>query len=443
MSSFPSGYDPVLLNHYLWYKYRCSECSPSEFQILFENIVKRTDPKFMSVRPYGDIGDRKCDGLFFAEGASTVFQVYAPDELKQKELIDKINEDLEGAVIHWSDSLKCWIFVYNVRRGVPPDVARLLVDKQKAYPALEIDHWSSDALWEKVRGMSLQHRAEILGAPSGYEHLFFSTHTTDAEIKHHLDSGTFVLVQDVIAPISLHAVSDALAPASPFGAPFFVRPSYDPQTFPWTDAALQQQQMIRTVMEKARELVPRFSVFSLAPTPLATHLGFLLSDRVDVSYFQFDRDEKTWKWPTGKRARADMKVTVSGLPVTATNAPVEASLTIGLSASIAEIDVEEAAPNCSARICITVSEPDVMWLRSPQQLQELRQALRRTLAAIRAKLPRCAGIHVFYAGPTGGAIILGQTINPRMNPPVHLYQYSQQTSPRYQYALTLTEQLSL
>jgi hypothetical protein len=84
-----------------------------------------------------------------------------------------------------------------------------------------------------------------------------------------------------------------------------------------------------------------------------------------------------------------------------------------------------------------------MWLRSPSQLQELTKVLRQTLAAIRAKVPRCKAIHVFYAGPTGGAIVLGQIINPRMNPPVHLYQYSQQTSPRYQHALTLTEALSL
>ena len=77
------------------------------------------------------------------------------------------------------------------------------------------------------------------------------------------------------------------------------------------------------------------------------------------------------------------------------------------------------------------------------ELQELTKVLRRILAVIRDKVPRCTGIHIFYAGPTGGAIILGQTINPRMNPPVHLYQYSQQTSPRYQHALTLTETLNL
>lgn len=443
MPAVPAGYDPILLNHFLWYKYHCSECSPAEFQMLFERIVKRVDPKFMSIRSYGNIGDRKCDGLFFAEGSSTIFQVYAPDELKQEELIRKINEDFDGAVRHWNGSLQCWIFVYNVRRGVPPDVGRLLVDKQNAYPQLEIDHWSSDALWEKVRALSLQQRAEILGAPNGYEHLFFSTHTTEAEIRQHLASGSFVLIQDNLAPISLHAVSEALAPSAPFGAPFFIRPTYDSNTFPWTDAAQQQQHMVREIMEKGRELVPRFAVFSLAPIPLAVHLGFLLSDRVEVQYFQFDRDEKTWKWPKGKRAKARTEIIISGLPESVTSDPVEVSLAISLSASVAEVDVHAAAPNCASHIAISVEEPDVMWLRSPKQLQKLTQVLRRALTAIRTKVPRCTGIHIFYAGPTGAAIILGQTINPRMNPPVYLYQYSQQASPRYRHALTLTESLSL
>lgn len=443
MPAVPSGYDPILLNHFLWYKYHCSECSPSEFQILFERIIKRVDPKFMSIRPYGNIGDRKCDGLFFADGASTVFQVYAPDELKQDELIRKIDEDLEGAARYWCDSLQCWIFVYNVRRGVPPDVGRLLVDKQKTYPQIELDHWSSDALWEKVRAMPLQQRAEILGAPNGYEHLFFSTHTTEAEIRQHLESGSFVLIQDLLVPISLHAVSEALAPATPFGAPFFIRPIYDAKALPWTDAAQQQQHMVREVLEKGRELVPRFSVFSLAPIPLAVHLGFLLSDRVEVNHFQFDRNEKTWKWPKGKQAKADTEILTSGLPESVISEPVEVSLAISLSAPVAEVDVREAAPNCAAYINISVEVPDVMWLRSPKQLQKLTQVLRHTLATIRARIPRCLSVHVFYAGPTGGAIILGQTINPRMNPPVHIYQYSQQASPRYQHALTLTEALSL
>lgn len=37
-----TGYDPITLNHWLWFKYQCHESSPADFQRLFENIIKRT-----------------------------------------------------------------------------------------------------------------------------------------------------------------------------------------------------------------------------------------------------------------------------------------------------------------------------------------------------------------------------------------------------------------
>ena len=120
----PSGFDPITLNHWLWYKHQCHECSPADFQRLFEDIIKRTRPEFIAIKPYGKIGDRKCDGLFFVDGI--VFQVYSPDELKQAEVIAKIKEDLKGAANHWKGTLKKWVFVYNVRRGLPPDIPAVL-----------------------------------------------------------------------------------------------------------------------------------------------------------------------------------------------------------------------------------------------------------------------------------------------------------------------------
>jgi HEAT repeat protein len=146
----------------LQFKLRCYEASGDDFQRLFEDIMVRTRPGFMRIRPYGDIGDRKCDGLFRVE--SRFFQVYSPDELKQAQLKKKIHADLDGAVKHWSD-MKEWVFVYNVRRGVPPDIPKILQQKQKQYPNIEIDHLSNDALWTIACELTLQQRAEILGVP--------------------------------------------------------------------------------------------------------------------------------------------------------------------------------------------------------------------------------------------------------------------------------------
>ncbi len=78
-----------------------------------------------------------------------------------------------------------------------------------------------------------------------------------------------------------------------------------------------------------------------------------------------------------------------------------------------------------------------MWLKSRDQLVILGQKFRNVLKVVERNIPDCPRIHLFYAGPTGGAIVLGQQINPRMHPPVELYEYSKQAAVQHQRALTL------
>jgi energy-coupling factor transporter ATP-binding protein EcfA2 len=162
--SRPDEYDPITDYHYLKFENRCLRASGDDFQNLFEAIMVRARPgEFERVRPYGKYGDRKCDGLIESEGI--IFQVYSPDELKQAEVQKKIDEDLEGAVQHWSDILKKWVFVYNAKRGITADIKLTLRQKRQQYPDIEIDSWSNDYLWEITRNLSIEQRNEILGLP--------------------------------------------------------------------------------------------------------------------------------------------------------------------------------------------------------------------------------------------------------------------------------------
>lgn len=158
-----SEYDSITLYYWKQFELRRLKGSSEDFQQLFEDIMVRARPGFMRVRPYGNDGDRKCDGLFRQDGI--FFQVYSPDELKQAQVRKKINEDLDGAIKHWSDELKAWTFVYNARKGVPPDIPKILQEKQLQYPLIKVEHLSNDGLWEIARGLTLQKRSEIFGAP--------------------------------------------------------------------------------------------------------------------------------------------------------------------------------------------------------------------------------------------------------------------------------------
>ena len=435
----PDKYDPITLNHWLWYKYQCHECSPNEFQRIFENIMKRAEPNFTQIRTYGNIGDRKCDGLLFSESESTVFQVYSPDELKQAEVQKKINEDLDGAVKHWGDTLKKWVFVYNVRRGLPPDISKTLQKKQKKYPHIKLDSLSSDQLWEIARKLNIQQRAEILGAPCGYEHLFFTSSLTSSEISDIVNKSWFVLIQDQLINIDIASVIQALKPDLPFGCPIYLNPKHEKLS--WNKATEYQKQIFNDIIVKSRDLsLCRFAVFSLTPIPLAIHLGFLLSDGRKVSYFQHDRDRYSWRWLKVKKADIDCNIQISGLPEKLVKDETEVLIRVSLSARIHKEQTDTSISNVPIEIDIFVDNPNKKWLVHPKQLTKLSQVFREVLKVINNNIPKCPRIHLFCAVPTGACIIIGQAINPRMNPPVELYEFAKQGNPPYKKALTLKDE---
>jgi len=254
------------------------------------------------------------------------------------------------------------------------------------------------------------------------------------DIEGRLKEGRLVVVHDILSPINHKDVVEALKPEKPFGPPLYARVSSTQES--WELAAQFQTEIIGEALSKGRDLVPRFAVFSLAPIPLAIHLGYLFSDRVEVKPFQFDRERSTWCWNQSLE-KYDADFRIDGLPSSPIDDPVDVIIRVSLSARIIMPDSVEVAGQCPVQVDISVNDPDVMWLCHPKQLSILSGTFRAVLKDISRLVPQCNRLHLFYAGPTGGAIILGQAINPRMNPEVKLYEYDRRKSPRYEHVLTL------
>ena len=429
--NIPSGFDPIQLYQWLWFKYRCQESSPSEFQKLFEDVFKRYKPEFMQIRPYGNIGDRKVDGLLRAD--ASFFQVYSPDAFTQAELLKKIHDDLDGVVLQWENDIKNWTFVYNVRRGLAPDIAGILNEKEKQYPQIKLEHLSNDGLWEILRSLTPQQRAEILGAPIGYEKIFLDTNYENIVSSPTVESkdSWIVLIQDVLNPIDIHAVTEALYPSSIFSAPIYLRPDMNS----WDDAALYQKNLILDLLDKCRSsFPPRFAVFSIAPIPLITQLGFLLTNSVATKYFKLHIQSRLWSWP---QENLDTKFQVSGMPEEIIASECDVVLRVSLSDEISSIETNEIVPSNSIQIDIFVDSPSLTWIQSQNQVIEFAAVFRTTLAQIRRKVKHCKRIHLFMAVAAPIALVVGQEINPRMNPPILLYEYNRKNNPRYQFAFTL------
>ncbi|MCE4283005.1 hypothetical protein LYZ77_21745 [Xanthomonas hortorum pv. vitians] len=118
-------------------------------------------PDFEEVRPYGPYGDLKCDGRRISTGS--VFQCYAPDSMKEAELITKVDEDFHGARGHWAGNMQEWVFVHNDARGLPPNAVQHLDALRKAHASLQIATWSEPELLTLTMGLNLSQLQALFG----------------------------------------------------------------------------------------------------------------------------------------------------------------------------------------------------------------------------------------------------------------------------------------
>jgi hypothetical protein len=154
----------LIFFHEMIFELKCRQKKGSEFQTFFEKIMFKLDPSFISVKPSGNEGDWKCDG--FSKKTGTVYQCYAPENLQKPATVRtaalKVKEDFQGAKEHWAEEMKCWIFVWSAHDKLPPQVLKSLLQIEKENKELKIEHWSQEALWQRVSKLSKDDLENIL-----------------------------------------------------------------------------------------------------------------------------------------------------------------------------------------------------------------------------------------------------------------------------------------
>ena len=138
----------------------------AEFQDWFARLAARAfGPDFEPVRPYGNRGDLKCDGRRIS--TRTVFQCYAPYEMKEARLNAKIERDFVGARENWVGAMAEWVLVHNDERGLPPSSGQLLDRLRQGHPEVTIEVWTEPALQKLADGLPLADQQALFGfAPS-------------------------------------------------------------------------------------------------------------------------------------------------------------------------------------------------------------------------------------------------------------------------------------
>jgi hypothetical protein len=117
-----------------------------EFQAFFSRLMGlRCPTDFIATRPWGNLGDRKCDG--YHRPTRTLFQCFAPNDVALPNTLGKMKEDFEGALQHQAAFWDKWVFVHNAPEGrLATDVVQLFTKFQRDRPGITTEAWGYYAL---------------------------------------------------------------------------------------------------------------------------------------------------------------------------------------------------------------------------------------------------------------------------------------------------------
>jgi hypothetical protein len=156
------------------------------------------------------------------------------------------------------------------------------------------------------------------------------------------------------------------------------------------------------------------SIFALAPMPLMTMLGALLTDKVPAQVYQLHREPPTWEWLDGP---GDFAFQVK--PPTSFEHPP--ALVIALSDHIAPARVTAVLGEAVSIWELTIERPNNDFLKSKEQLSQFRETVRRLIVDIGKAHGKNTFLSIFPAMPVACAVELGRVRMPKADSPWIIY----------------------
>ena len=203
----------------------------------------------------------------------------------------------------------------------------------------------------------------------------------------------------------------------------------------WRLAKKQNEELFQRFVKRFQSNEAQAAeLFPISPIPLLIHMGFLITDTIPISVYQFDREKQVWAAdsPVAQNINEDL-----GLKADVTkNEEKCLAVTVSVSGQVRLSDVDATLSGKYDLLEVSINSPGLKRVLFKEQVLAIQRLVKDTTESL-IQEGEYEKIHLFYAGPAGLAVEIGRGINPRIWGEVCLYQYSVQQKPRYQYALSL------
>ena len=202
------------------------------------------------------------------------------------------------------------------------------------------------------------------------------------------------------------------------------------KTKKWLEYQQKQDEWWQTFKKQDRKS-KKFLICSINFIPLVIQLGYLIHDTFTTEPFQYHREEKTWRWEALDEIEGGQDFFLIEKSDNKDSNLQEVALSFSISGTINDDDIFEGVGKPIEIIKIKVNEPNRTWLKYKEQLIAFQKKYIHLIDRLVQQYMNLKEMHLFYAGPTPIAFIIGSSINPTIHPRFILYNYYAKDKPKY------------
>ena len=158
----------IVAQEYFWkiaLRLMLRQSSGDSFQDFFSRVMqKRFGDDFVRVRPFGQKGDKGCDG--YLQSSGKLFQCYGAlngDKGKVDYLIDKMEEDFTKAKTKLGKIMKEWHMAHNLVDGLPIEAVEKLEALKKQNPTIGFGFFALESFQQVINVLPESDVVDLLG----------------------------------------------------------------------------------------------------------------------------------------------------------------------------------------------------------------------------------------------------------------------------------------
>jgi len=212
---------------------------------------------------------------------------------------------------------------------------------------------------------------------------------------------------------------------------------YKNGTLEYPEASILYQNDILAKIKALTDNNRDFAVayFGLAHIPLVWYLGNTIADKFEINYYEYNRNSARWY----KLERAQLEAT-NFYTIDKRSFESESPngiIKIEISYEIENTEIFQVVENHKYFTTIKLNSIALDSIKNLNQIDTLAQSFRNELDRL-INDSNIEYIHIFYAGPVSLGLSLSRKISKRTDPKIIVYNYTRNSSPKYKWALLMS-----